>query len=51
MKNIDITKQGGSDGINNRMLRLIAESIDYPLFKLFQKIAQQGEYPNCWSGS
>jgi hypothetical protein len=45
---LKIDKQGGDDGINNKMLKLIANPIAGPLNELFNIILQNGVFPSCW---
>lgn len=45
---LDPSKQGGEDGISNRMLKLVATSIDLPLSNLFNKFIQAGQFPSGW---
>jgi hypothetical protein len=35
---LDVAKRSGEDGITNRMLKMVASSIDGPLTTLFQKL-------------
>ena len=45
---LDISKSCGNDLISNRMLKLVVDSIDQPLYLLFSKILQSGHFPDIW---
>jgi hypothetical protein len=45
---LDPSKQGGEDGLSNRMLKLVASSIDVPMSKMFNKFVQAGHFPSNW---
>jgi hypothetical protein len=45
---LNVSKQGGDDGITNKMLKLIANPLSCPLSRLFNRILQEGVFPNCW---
>ena len=45
---LNVSKQGGDDGISNRMLKMIANPISAPLCRLFNRILQCGVFPSCW---
>lgn len=46
--NLDPGKQGGVDGITNRMLRSVAVSLAPPLSKFFKKCLEEGCFPDLW---
>jgi sarcosine oxidase/L-pipecolate oxidase len=48
LSNLDPSKQGGVDGISNRMLKRIATSIDLPLCRLFNLFLSHGHFPSNW---
>ncbi len=48
LKSLDCSKAGGIDRISNRMIHLVADTLDDPLYRLLNKIANSGIYPNCW---
>jgi hypothetical protein len=45
LSNLDISKQGGDDGLTNRMLRIAATSLGQPLSKLLNKSLMNGVFP------
>ena len=46
--NLDSSKQGGEDEINNKLLKLVACSLDKPLCKLLNILIQHGVFPDSW---
>ena len=38
LRDLKVSKSGGDDGITNRMLKMVSDSIDLPLSRLFEKI-------------
>jgi hypothetical protein len=48
LKDLDISKSGGEDGITNSMLKMVANSLDRPLCTLFQKLIFNKIFPKCW---
>lgn len=45
---LDTSKQGGVDGISNRMLRAVACTLDIHLCRLFNKLLHVGYFPRIW---
>ena len=48
LQNLDSSKAGGEDGLTNRMLKLVSNSIDVPLCKLFNLFLTEGHFPDVW---
>ncbi|MCG8431474.1 MAG: hypothetical protein MJA29_09920, partial [Candidatus Omnitrophica bacterium] len=48
IKELDPKKKGGEDGISNQMLKLVAETLDVPLARLFNLIIERETFPDCW---
>jgi hypothetical protein len=48
LSNLHISEGCGEDGINNRMLKLVASSIDDPLVSLFHRLRNSKIFPSCW---
>ncbi len=48
LQSLDTSKQGGEDGIVNKMLKPIATSIDKPLCRLFNVLIKSGTFPEQW---
>jgi hypothetical protein len=48
LQNLDPGKQGGEDGISNRMLKIIACSLALPLSKMFNLFLRTGSFPTNW---
>jgi hypothetical protein len=46
--NLDTSKQGGEDGLSNRMLKMVAASLDVPLSRLFNLFLSSGHFPAGW---
>ena len=45
---LDISKQGGEDGLTNKMLKLTADSLALPLSRLFNLYLGAGCFPGKW---
>jgi hypothetical protein len=45
---LNISKASGPDGVSNRILRECAESLCFPLSRLFNLSFQHGTFPTCW---
>jgi hypothetical protein len=48
LRDLEGSKGGSNDGVRNKLLNLVADSIDRPLCLLFRKIIQTGTFPDCW---
>ena len=48
LKNLQIDKATGPDGVSNRLLKLTARSITSSLTMLFNKIVTTGTFPRLW---
>ena len=48
LKLLNINKSSGSDGIPNKILKMIAIFVKEPLTKLFNKSLNNGKYPSVW---
>ena len=48
LKDLDINKATGPDGICNRVLRECALVLSYPLSLIFNKLISNGHFPSCW---
>ena len=48
LKNLDVNKATGPDGICNRILRECATVLSYPLCLIFNKLIDNGHFPSCW---
>ncbi len=48
LKNLDINKATGPDGICNRVLRECVSGLSYPLYLIFNKLISNGHFPSCW---
>jgi hypothetical protein len=48
ISNLDVSKQGGKGGLSNKMLKLVATSLDTPLCRLFNILMESGHFPTCW---
>jgi hypothetical protein len=44
----NVSKQGGEDGISNRMLKILACSLALPLSKMFNLFLRAGSFPTNW---
>lgn len=48
LNTLNVGKATGCDGISNRILRECADSLCYPLARLFNLSLQSGEFPSSW---
>lgn len=48
LRNLNVSKASGPDGISNRILRGCADTLCYPLSRLFNLSLQTGVFPHCW---
>ncbi len=48
LQGLDSSKAGGEDGITNKMLKLVANSLDVPLCNLFNLFLSKGHFPSTW---
>ena len=48
MRNGDLSKACGSDGIDNSILKICAEYIADPLCRIINESLLQGVYPSLW---
>ena len=46
--NLDVSKQGGEDGLSNQLLKMVASTLDLPLSNLFGLLLRSGHFPSCW---
>jgi hypothetical protein len=45
LRDLEGSKGGGNDSVTNKLLKLVADSIDRPLCLLFRKIVQTELFP------
>jgi hypothetical protein len=48
LKELNVSKTGRNDGISNKMLKMVADTIDTPLYLLFSKIITVCKFPDTW---
>ena len=48
LSNLDVSKQGGDDGLSNKLLKMVASSLDVPLCRLFNLLLDKGFFPTRW---
>jgi hypothetical protein len=48
LKELDVSKSNGNDNISNKMLKMVADSIDTLLYRLFSMVITTCQFPDSW---
>jgi hypothetical protein len=48
LKELNVTTSAGNDCITNKMLKMVADTLDTPLYRLFSKLIIKGQFPESW---